>query len=198
MNSSHTNSILSTIEGRRSVRAYTSKRVDREMIQALLRAAVRAPTALHEEQWVFAVVQGRERLKRLSGQTRTPFAGTVGAAMHAPRIHPVEPSEDFNLFYDADTLILIGAQPMGPFVPADCWLAAENLMLAAHAMGLGSCVIGSAVAGLNQDDVKAELGLPAEIQIVVPIIVGWPSTPGTPSPRREPEVLAWISDPLSA
>jgi nitroreductase len=42
------------------------------------------------------------------------------------------------------------------------WLAAENLMLAAHAMGLGTCVIGSAVPALNTPKSKAELNIPSE------------------------------------
>jgi nitroreductase len=100
-------------------------------------------------------------------------------------------SQEFNIFYDAGTLVVICAKPMGPFVAADCWLAAENLMLAACAMGLGTCVIGSAVPALNTPAVKAELGIPAEYSAVAPIIVGGPSGETRPTARREPEILAW-------
>jgi len=48
----------------------------------------------------------------------------------------------FSVFYDASTLIVIGARHPDPFAIADCWLAAENLMLAACALRLGSCCIG--------------------------------------------------------
>jgi len=51
-------------------------------------------------------------------------------------------SPEFNIFYDASTLIVICGKAEGPFVVADCWLVAENLMLAACAMGLGTCVGG--------------------------------------------------------
>jgi nitroreductase len=50
------------------------------------------------------------------------------------------------VFYDA--LIVIGARRRGPVVVADCWLAAENLMLAVCALGPGTCCIGSAVPAL--------------------------------------------------
>lgn len=82
---------------------------------------------------------------------------------------------EFCVFYDAGTLIVICAKPMGPFAVADCWLAAENLMLAACAMGLGTCCIGSAVPALNTVDAKAELGIPLDVTAVAPIIVGVPS-----------------------
>lgn len=186
--------VLTAINERRSVRAYKPERVPRDTLLELMRAAVRAPTAIHEEQWAFAVIQGRERLKQLSEETRAPFAAAVGTDLHAPGLHFHATTPDFNLFYDADTLILICTQPMGPFVAADCWLAAENLMLAAHAMGLGTCVIGSASVGLNQPEIKAQLGLAAEIQVIVPLIVGWPADAGAPTARRAPEVLSWIAD----
>ena len=83
------------------------------------------------------------------------------------------------------------ARPMGPFVAADCWLAAENLMLAAGALGLGTCCIGSAIPVLNSPDIKSELGIPADVEAVAPIIVGVPSGPTRETPRKDPEILFW-------
>jgi hypothetical protein len=100
-------------------------------------------------------------------------------------------SPEFNVFYDASTLIVICAKPAGPFVVADCWLAAANLMLAASAMGLGTCVIGSAVPALNTRDVKADIGIPAEFSAIAPIIVGVPRGVTPPTTRKAPHVLTW-------
>ena len=98
---------------------------------------------------------------------------------------------DFNIFHGADTLIIICAKPVGQFVAADCWLAAENLMLAASAIGLGSCVIGSAVAALNIHKVKTELGIPDEYSVIAPIVVGVPSGETPATSRKEPLILSW-------
>lgn len=188
-------SVLETIQRRQSVRAYTQERLPRETLDTLLAAAVRAPTAMHEEQWTFVVVQGRTMLRHLSQRIRCHIG--AGSAEHIAARPPGSlPSthEDFNLFYDADTLILICAVPMGPFVAADCWLAAENLMLAACAMGLGSCVIGSAIAGLNTPERKHELGIPEEISVVAPIVLGWPASETHTTQRSEPVILSWIAD----
>ena len=100
-------------------------------------------------------------------------------------------SPDFCVFYDASTLIVICAKPMGPFVVADCWLAAQNLMLAAFALGLGTCCIGSAVPAVNSAEVKSELGIPPDVDAIVPIIVGVPAEPGVEVPRRDPHILHW-------
>ena len=93
---------------------------------------------------------------------------------HGPRGLDAFSQPGFNVFYDAGTLIVICARPLGPFVVADCWLAAENLMLEARGRGLGSCVIGSAVAALNEPATKRDLGIPADSTAVAPLIVGTP------------------------
>jgi nitroreductase len=100
-------------------------------------------------------------------------------------------SPDFCVFYDASTLIVICAKPLGPFVVADCWLAVENLMLAACALGLGTCCVGSAVPALNSPDTKSELGLPSDVEAIAPIIVGVPSEPSAEVSRKDPNLLSW-------
>ena len=193
-------SALDAIFGRRSVRAYTAQSLDEPTIRALLDAATQAPTAMHAEPWAFVIVQDREALKRISDRAKGSWIKEaahyrdlhrgVDAAM-ASSFAERFASPDFCVFYDAGTLIAIGAKPSGPFVAADCWLAAENLMLAACALGLGTCCIGSAVPALNSPDTKAELGIPFDVEIVAPIIVGVPSEPGASASRRNPAIVSW-------
>ncbi len=186
-------SAVEAIYGRRSVRAYTSKRLDEATIRTLLAAAVRAPTAIHEEPWSFVIVQDAHALKRLSDRAKGYFVEEMHRAHLDRGGDTLEKFEhpDFNIFYNAGTLIVICARPVGPFVVADCWLAAENLMLAAFSMGLGSCVIGSAVTGLNTPESKSELGIPVEISAIAPIIVGVPGDESRATSRKEPRILAW-------
>lgn len=195
---------LDAIFMRRSVRTYTTQRVDEATVRALLDAAVHAPTAMHSEPWAFVVVQDRRVLKRLSDRAKGSWINDVA---HYRDLHPGgDPavaasfaerfaSPDFNVFYDAGTLIAIGARPLGPFVVADCWLAAENLMLAASALGLGTCCIGSAVPVLNSPDTKAELEIPPEIEIVVPIVVGVGRAAPVEASRKDPAILSWTPHP---
>jgi len=194
-------SMLDAIFTRRSVRAYTPQAVDEATVRALLEAAVQAPTALHAEPWVFVVIQDRQMLKRLSERAKGCWVEDVA---HYRDLHPLADgavatafaerfaSPDFDVFYDAGTLIAIGCRPLGPFAAADCWLAAENLMLAASALGLGTCCVGSAVPMLNIPETKAELCIPPDVEIVAPIVVGIPREPAAGSPRKTPAVLTWI------
>ncbi len=193
-------SALDAIFTRRSVRAYTRKKPDESTIRALLDAAVQAPTAMHAEPWAFVVIQDEATLRRYSDRAKGSWAQEAAKyrELHASA-HPTIAatfaerfaSPDFSVFYDASTLIVICARPMGPFVVADCWLAAENLMLAACALGLGTCCIGSAIPALNSPETKSELGIPADVQVVAPIIVGVPSGPANQAARKDPLILYW-------
>jgi nitroreductase len=193
-------SALDVIFMRRSVRAYTTQPLDEPTIRALLDAAVQAPTAMHTEQWAFVVVQDRATLKRISDRAKRSWEkeATHYGDLHAHVDEAMATafakrlaSPDFCVFYDASTLIAIGAKPLGPFVVADCWLAAENLMLAACALGLGTCCIGSAVPALNSVDTKTELGIPPDVDIIAPIVVGVASEPATEVSRRNPTIVSW-------
>ncbi|HEU5048237.1 MAG TPA: nitroreductase family protein [Rickettsiales bacterium] len=189
----HAMSVTDAIYHRRAVRNYTPEAINHETIKALLDAAVQAPTAMHEEPWAFAVIQNKEMLDRLSRDAKElvrqeAFSVENHMASHALKMVN---NPDFNVFYNAGTLVVIYSKMHGPFVKADCWLAAENLMLAACDKGLGSCVIGFAVSALNSAQWKAELEIPVDMVAVVPIILGVPAGETTPVPRKPAEILTW-------
>ena len=191
--------ILHTIYNRRAVRAYTVQRPSDGVIRELLDAAVQAPTAMHVEPWAFVIVQDKALLKRLSDRAKAMLLDEIktggelarDAAM-AARLQAMLGDPSFNIFYDAGTLIAICRKPLGPYAEADCWLAAENLMLAACAKDLGTCCIGFAIPILNASDVKHELGIPDDVAAVVPIIVGFPRGSIETVSRKAPQVLRWV------
>ncbi len=184
---------MDAIHQRRSVRNYTSKAVDEAAIRTLLDAAVHAPTAMHQEPWSFAVIQDRNLLDRLSDCAKKQVqdeAQVSDSAKSQHKLHLVN-NPEFHVFHNAGTLIVIYGKFTGPFVEADCWLAAENLLLAACAQGLGTCVIGFAVSALNTAEWKEELGIPAEMTAIAPIIVGEPAGETPPTSRKPPAILIW-------
>jgi nitroreductase len=184
---------MDAIDSRRSVRSYAPAKLGHNTIKELLAAAIRAPTAIHEEPWAFVIVQDVALLKRLSDRAKEFFAQEQHTAKlhHGSRALDAFTQPEFNVFYNASTLILICADVAGPFVAADCWLAAENLMLAACSLGLGTCVIGSAVSAFNDPQVKAELGIPEGATAVAPIIVGEPYGITPQTSRKEPRIFVW-------
>lgn len=191
-----TNLPMSEIEAiyhRRAVRNYQSQTIDKPTIHLLLKAAVQAPTAMHEEPWSFVVIQNQDILNRLSDSAKTLVRHDLQDSNSQQAIHMLEfiNQPDFHVFYNATSLIVVCSQFDGPFVVADCWLAAENLMLTACAKGLGTCVIGFAVSALNSKEWRDELGIPAEMTAIAPIIVGIPAGEMPLVSRKEPKILTW-------
>lgn len=190
--------VLQAIHSRRAVRAYRAEQPADDLIRELLDAAVRAPTAMHREPWGFVVIQDKGLLKRYSDRAKAALVepsvalgwGSVQSSRHD---HPAMLADlAFNIFYDAGTLIVICRTEGGAFAEADCWLAAENLMLAAAARSLGSCVIGFAVGVLNTPEAKRELGIPHQGAAVAPIIIGTPKQAIPAVPRKAPHILRWL------
>ncbi|MGB4813352.1 MAG: nitroreductase family protein [Methylophilaceae bacterium] len=183
-------SIFETLLARRSVRQYKAREVGQDVVHSLLEAAVHAPTAVHQEPWGFVVIQDKKQLKHLSDTAKPLFVSAIELrTLHTGHEMENFGQDEFNIFYNAGTLILICGTADAPFVEADCWLAAENLILAACAMGLGSCVIGSALLALNMADIKHALGVPSGYSVVAPIIIGYPDDKISPVTRKRPLIF---------
>ena len=184
--------VIDAIYGRRSVRAYADKPLERAVIQDLLRAATWAPSTQNVQPWAFLVVQGRDHLASLSDRAKKHLIEHYGDHLAMGRYRTLMSDPEFEIFYGAPTLIVICAKPE-PLMPiAQCFLAVQNLMLAAHATGLGTCCIGWAEPLICLPEVKAELGIPAEMTPAIPVVVGWPAESPEPPPRRAPEIVGWL------
>lgn len=190
--------VFEAILARRSVRKYKAQEVDQVTTHILLEAAVRAPTAIHHEPWAFVIIQDKELLRNLSDRAKPLFLTEIKTYQNssAPisEIADAFSSPDFNIFYDAGTLILICGKVAAPSYAADCWLAAENLMLAACAMGFGSCVVGSALPVFDLPEIKIKLGISNEFSAVVPIILGFADKQeNAPTSRKPPLILTSLT-----
>ena len=178
------------IMSRRSVREYTAEPVDEPTIRRLIDAAVHAPNAVNQQPWTFTVVRDQGVLDRVSRDAKVHMQANMPAGVPSGRF-PMLADPSFHIFYHAPALILISAVAAGPWIVEDCALAAENLMLAARAAGLGSCWIGFAQGYLNTPAGKQALGLPSATVPVAPIIVGRPKGPSPAVARKEPEIR-WV------
>jgi nitroreductase len=184
--------LMEAIFGRRSVRDYLPDAVPQEAINRLVDAAIHAPNAINQQPWSFAVVQERSLLDQISRDAKAHLLSIRATAPMPAHLYERLADPNFHIFYHAPTLIVISAIAQGPWIVEDCALAAENLMLAAHGAGFGSCWIGLAQAWFGTPKGKKTIGVPEPHVPVAPIIVGRPRTPAPAVPRKAPEVR-WIS-----
>ena len=183
--------LIEAIYSRRAVRAFTDDPVDDRTLRQLIDAAIQAPSAVNQQPWSFCVVRDKAVLTRLSREAKDHLLKTTAAGLLSHHFQEMLGNPDFDIFYRAPVLIVISAVAASPWATVDCALAAENLMLAAHGVGLGTCWIGFAQALLGTPEGKAALNLPATHVPVAPIIVGHPKGALSPVPRKEPDIR-WI------
>jgi nitroreductase len=182
---------IEAIHGRRSVRSYLDRPLDRELIEALIWDAAQAPPpAIRDlKRWAFVVVEGVGRLAEM-GEKAKSFAR---AALPPGPVPAWLDNPDFKVFWNAPTLILICARRDVPDAGWDCCRAGQNLMLSAHARGLGSCWVGSPMAWLQSTDGAAATRIPSDFTPVAPILVGHPAAPPAPRENPRPEIV-WLTD----
>lgn len=187
--------MFNAIYERRAIRVYSGERVSRSQTGALIDAAVHAPSAVNAQPWAFVVVEEPGLLERYAQEAKELLLAeptladvTSSGLPELDRLRQMVSAPGYALFHGAGTLIVIYATEAGG-VP-DCFLAAQNLMLAAWALGLGTCPIGLATPLFNREEIKKELGVPANWTAALPIVVGHPAGTVPPTSRR-PAVVTW-------
>ncbi|MFA5902178.1 MAG: nitroreductase [Hyphomicrobium sp.] len=182
--------IEQAIAGRRSMRDYAEAAVDEAVIHRLVGKAVLAPSAMNEQPWTFTVVRNQALLGEISRKAKAHMLALLAGSTQSEHFAALR-DENFHIFYHAPVLIIISGASQGSWIAEDCALAAQNLMLAAYGMGLGTCWIGFAQSYLNTEEGKGSLGIPDSWTPVAPIIVGHPVKPAPAMPRRAP-IVRWV------
>jgi nitroreductase len=156
--------VLSAIQGRRSIRQYSSQPIEDEKLNSVLEAARLSPSANNRQAWKFIVVKDPE--------TRIRLAEAAGGQLfigHAPVI-----------------LVACGTEPEGIMTcgqnrySLDLSIATAYMMLEAFEQGLGTCWLGR----FNEQQVKEILGIPESIRVVVMTPLGYPAETPAARPRK--------------
>ena len=183
--------LMEAIYNRRSVRFYTEEAVDKDIINKLIKAGIQAPSAMNVQPWAFGVIQDKALMQKISDETKAYLLASISAKPYLECYRQLFSNPEFNIFYHAPVLLAVFGKPEGPNPACDCALVAQNIMLAAHSLGLGSCWIGFAQMSLNTPELKKQLGIPQEYVAVAPIIIGHPAKTSPEIFKREPQILFW-------
>lgn len=180
--------VLEAIRGRRAVRDYADETPSDSAIRSLIGEAIWAPSGVNLQPWCFFVVDDRALLAACSTEAKALMLGQADVHPELAHMREALTSAQFNIFYNAPVLVVICSSTQDEMALKDCCLAAQTLMLAAHAEGLASCWIGFSEAWLNSPVGKAKLGIPAEYRPVAPIILGYPKGAAPVTARRPPDI----------
>lgn len=169
--------VLDNIATRTSIRDYEARPVEKEKVEKMLRAAMAAPTAMNKQPWHFVVVDQRSMLDSLAAAN--PNAKML---LKAPLAIVV--------CGDMDKVIEGGGRD---FWIQDASAATENLLLAAHAMGLGAVWTGAYPAEDRCKAISAKLSLPDNLVPLNMVVIGYPAEHPQPKDKFNEENITFKS-----
>lgn len=168
------NAVIENIATRRSIRKYTNEEVSKETLELLLTAAMNAPSACNQQARYFIVVTQKEKLEKLS------------------RLH-----SGVNFVKNASAAIIICGEPSAATLDYywidDCAAATQNLLLAAHSLGLGTTW-----TGIGHEDSESinffrqTLTIPDQYIPFAMVPVGYPAEQKAPNNNYKKEKLLWM------
>jgi nitroreductase len=157
---------IEALKTRRSIRAYSTQSVSREIIEDLIDCARLAPTAINIQPWEFVAVTSREAIQRL---------GAIAV---------------YGKFLADATACIVVLCKDGTWYLEDGSAATQNILLAAHAHGLGSCWIAGDKAEYAEAFCK-EIGVPEGYKLVSIVSLGYPNENKPVEKRELKDVLHW-------
>jgi nitroreductase len=160
---------------RTSIRSFTNRAVSADTVEMLLRAGMAAPTAVNKQPWHFVVVDDRATLDSLGGngrQSQMWKESTLAIAVCG----------------DMDKALECPAQA---FWVQDCSAATENILLAAHALGLGAVWTGCYPMEERMANVSQVLNLPETVIPLCVIVMGYPNEQPEPKDKWKPENISY-------
>lgn len=173
------NQVVETIMTRRSVRQYKPQAVEREKMQTIVECGINAPNAMNKQPWEVRVVDNADYI---NGVTELYKKANPKAA---------EDPAFKNIFRNAPTVVFIGHDTKSESSPFDCGLLAENMMISAWSMGIGSCCLGSPARFMKTPEAAEylqKLGFSEGYELLYCIGFGYPDEAPAAKPREAAKV----------
>lgn len=163
---------------RRSIRSFTDREIDRADLEKIVEAAYHAPSAMNRQEWQFTVVRKLNVIERLADVLREKLNRDKG----------------YN-FYKPNVLILCSINRDNPHGTEDCAVAMENIMLAAHSLGIGSVWINQFKGVCDDENVRKELkniGIPDNHIVCGTAALGYASDDAVRNFAKNADVVKWV------
>lgn len=174
------NVVIENIMTRRSVRKYQPQALNRDTMQIILECGINAPNAINKQSWEVRVADNPEFINGI-----TEVFKKVSPKM-------AEGADFKNMFRNAPTVVFIANDTTFPFSQVDCGLMAENMMLSAWSMGIGSVCLGSSAHFINNTPEAApyleKLGFSENYKTLVCIGFGYPAETPAAKPRDKGKI----------
>lgn len=190
------NQVMNSILSRRSIRKYQEKQLEKEHLETILQAGIYAPNAGGRQSAIFVVCQDRklnEELGALNIQKLKEILNNRPVEKRLPLPGAEDGIQPKSAFRGAPTVVTLFA-PKGWYnFTLDCAVAAENMMLAAQSLGVGSCMIARAAETFDTPrgkEIQRKWEISEEYEAKLYVLLGYPEGDVSPAkPRRDGRIL---------
>lgn len=175
------NAVVEAIMNRRSIRAYKPEQVDQAQLDTIIQCGINAPSALNKQSWEVRVIQNADLLAAINNRF---VENAKGKTLQGSAAKAQEPG--FSVFHGAPTLIIVARDKSNSYSAVDCGLFAQNILLSAQSMNIGTCVIGNMASILNDPGSKEFLEamqMPDSYEVVFGIAIGYKNELPEAKPR---------------
>lgn len=184
------NETIKTIMERRSTRAFLSDQLGQRDIETIIESGLNAPSAMNTQGWHFTVIRNPHLIDWMNDQIKA----NLPPQMRERMLERYNGDENFSMFYNAPVIILVSGAADDSHTGANCGFATQNMCLAAHSLGIASCIIGLArlmFTPEKADEYLAKLQIPKGYQVQYAIAFGLAAA-DMPVPARIPGKVNYI------
>ena len=174
------NDTIKSIMERRSVRKYKPQQITEQELECIINCGLYAPSARNTQNWHFTVIQNPDLISWMNDKIKENIPLEVAAFFKEQ--HGGE--DNYSIFYNAPTLVLISGEADDAFTDVNCGYATQNMCLAAQSIGVASIVIGMArflFSTPEADKYAKEFGVPEGYRPLYVVCFGYsdmlPETP---------------------
>jgi nitroreductase len=178
---------------RRAIRDFQNREVPLSVIKEIIQDTCLAPTATNRQPCKFIIIRERDYMKKLSDESKKTLLSDLERNPESPlkQYEPRLRDEQFNVFYNAPCLVYVVGPTEVRSLDVDCGLTVAYFMFSATSRGLGTCWIGLG-AHIRDRKILSDMGVPADCQIVAPVLIGYPTSIPPASERHSPEIVKII------
>ncbi|MCQ2508306.1 MAG: AMP-binding protein [Dorea sp.] len=177
------NPVMDAILTRQSIREFSEEVIPKPILEELLKCAIQAPSANNMQTWRFVVLQDQGKIARLKETIQDVIANREGKKIK------------FYGFNNPNVVVLITNDRRNENGAIDCALAAENLMLAAHSLGIGS-VWNNALKNICGEEkirtLLGDFGINKKHDVCATILLGYPAGGDVKKIARRSDVVTWL------
>ena len=211
-------SLVNLMQSRRSCRNYQEQAVEKSLLEDLIKMGSSAPSGSNCQLWTFTILPDRHSVLEFGQQIKLFFEGLNRTAAkrwlrvllkligkpelmwyHQNYYESIKEAltewdqrgKDV-LFHGAPAVIVVGSKKEASCPAEDALLATQNILLGAHALGLGTCLVGFAINALNEDHkIRDFINIPQDENPYAVIAIGYPREKYITVTGRKPAVVRY-------